>query len=267
MKNVDYSGYWTGEIEGTNQGGLTLEISQKDNIVEGIAKLSEPRLGQYEYIISGKVSDSLSLQLKPGRRFSPVSLGDVTVVCKMQPDGKIAGKWRSSIGTEGVFKANRFEADELAKELPKNNSVFLVHGHDGETKYAVARFLEQVGITPVILHEQISKGMTLIEKFETFAKRAGFAVILMTPDDYGYQVGNEENKKHRARQNVIFELGYFSALLGREKTIVLKKGDIEIPSDAFAIVYEPVDNNEGWKMRLAKELKAAGFSVDMNKAV
>ena len=109
--------------------------------------------------------------------------------------------------------------------------------------------------------------MTVIEKFEDFAARAGFAIVLMTPDDFGYPVGKEEEKKHRPRQNVVLELGYFAAHLGRSKTFVLLKGDIEMPSDVLGLVYERMDNSEGWKMRLARELKGAGFEIDLNQTI
>ncbi len=98
-----------------------------------------------------------------------------------------------------------------------------MHGLDEGAKHSVARFLEQLGITPVILQEQINRGMTVIEKFEDFAGRAGFAVVLMTPDDIGYPVGKEQEKNNRPRQNVILELGYFVGRLGRNKTLVLRK--------------------------------------------
>jgi hypothetical protein len=55
--------------------------------------------------------------------------------------------------------------------------------------------------------------------------------------------------------------------LGREKTLVLTKGAVEMPSDIFALIYEQMDTGEGWKMRLAKELRAAGFIIDLNKAI
>ena len=55
--------------------------------------------------------------------------------------------------------------------LPDANSVFLVHGHDEAAVQAVARFVERLGIIPVILHEQINRGMTVREKFEEFANR------------------------------------------------------------------------------------------------
>jgi predicted nucleotide-binding protein len=127
--------------------------------------------------------------------------------------------------------------------------------------------LTQLGVEPVILQEQINRGMTVIEKFEDFANRAGFAVILMTPDDYGYSVSNEHSKMHRPRQNVVLELGYFAAKLGRDRTFVLIKGDIEMPSDIMGLVYEKMANSEGWKIRLARELKACGFHVELNKAI
>jgi predicted nucleotide-binding protein len=119
----------------------------------------------------------------------------------------------------------------------------------------------------VILQEQISRGMTVIEKFEDFASRAGFAVVLMTPDDMGYAIGKEQEVRCRPRQNVVLELGYFVAQLGRDRTFVLTKGDVEMPSDVLGLVYVPMDGNGGWKLRLAQELKASGFEVDLNRVI
>lgn len=267
MSIPSYSGYWTGKIEGTNHGGMTFDMQQEGNKVTGTAKFHEPELGQYEYFIEGLVAENLSLRLTPGRQSGGLNLGVVQVVCGLDDIGNLTGRWKSDIGTEGVFYAKKFESKQLGPELPKSNSVFLVHGHDDGAKHAVARFLEQLGVSPVILQEQINRGMTVIEKFEDFAARAGFAVVLMTPDDFGYPVGKEEEKVHRPRQNVVLELGYFAAHLGRSKTFVLTKGDIEMPSDIFGLIHEPMDKNEGWKIRLARELKAAGFQIDLNKAI
>ena len=235
MSIPDYSGYWTGKIEGTNHGGLALDIKQEDGRVIGAAKLSEPSYGEYEYIIDGAASETLSLNLLPGRRSAGLNLGRVQVLGSLDENGELTGRWRSEIGTEGVFRAKRFEPIKSAPTLPKSNSVFLVHGHDEGVKHSVARFLEQLGVAPVILQEQINQGMTVIEKFEVFADRAGFAVVLMTPDDFGHTVGKEEEKKFRPRQNVVLELGYFAARLGREKTFVLVKGEVEMPSDVLGL--------------------------------
>src|SRR3546814_951074 len=63
------------------------------------------------------------------------------------------------------------------------------------------------------------------------------------------------------------DLGYFFAKLGRDKVVVLIKDEVELPSDVMGIVYERMDANEGWKLKLARELKSAGFDVDLNNAV
>ena len=267
MMSIDYSGYWVGTIAGTNQGGFTLELKQNGDKVEGLAAVSEPSLGQYKYSLIGTVSDNLSLHLSPIWQSGGINLGKALVIASLLEDGSLTGRWRSEIGTEGIISAVKHNDEAVIKTLPKSNSVFLVHGHDEGLKQAVARYLEKIGVEPVILHEQINSGMTIIEKFEDFAKRAGFAIVLMTPDDYGYPKDNEAAKKARPRQNVVLELGYFVAKLGRSKTLVLTKGDLEVPSDFSGVVYESVDNGDGWKMRLAQELKSAGFKVDLNKAL
>src|SRR6516165_635262 len=86
--------------------------------------------------------------------------------------------------------------------------VFVVHGHDEGAREGVARFLEKIGLTAIVLAEQPNRGRTIIEKFVDCAREVGFAVVVLTPDDLG-GVATDEAQKSRARQNVIFELGYF----------------------------------------------------------
>lgn len=152
------------------------------------------------------------------------------------------------------------------KSQKKNNSkkIFIVHGHDNELKETVARFLEKIELEPIILHEQVNGGLTIIEKFEKNAD-VQFAIILMTPDDLGNSKANFEKLNLRARQNVILELGYFLGKLGRENVCALIKGDIERPSDYDGVIYISVDETEGWKLLLAKELKQAKLVFDGNK--
>ena len=142
--------------------------------------------------------------------------------------------------------------------------VFVVHGHDHGAKDAMARFLEKIELQAIILHEQPDQGFTIIEKFETYAKQVAFAVVLLTPDDLGGPV-SASAQTTRARQNVIFELGYFAGKLGRGRACLLRKGDVEIPSDLYGVIYTDMDAAEGWKLKLVKELKAAGLHFDANK--
>lgn len=145
---------------------------------------------------------------------------------------------------------------------PLSNKVFVVHGHDSEMRETVARFLEKTGFEAVILHEQASRGRTVIEKVEAHSE-VGFAVVLLSPDDLGRSQA-EADLKPRARQNVLLELGYFIGKLGRERVLSLKRGEVDIPSDFAGVVWEPFEGN-GWKMTLARELEAAGHSFDWNK--
>lgn len=144
--------------------------------------------------------------------------------------------------------------------------IFIVHGHDEETKEKVSRFIEKLGFEALILHEQPNKGRTIIEKFEDYSD-VPYAIILLTPDDEGYPKNKKEQVKSRARQNVIFELGFFIGKLGRENVCALYQEGVEIPSDYKGVLYIPLDKEDGWQLKLAKEMKAAGLSVDMNKVV
>lgn len=144
-----------------------------------------------------------------------------------------------------------------------SQEIFIVHGRDDGTKNSIARFLENLELVPVILSEIPARGLTIIEKFERHSD-VEFAVALLTPDDTGSLRGEDESNP-RARQNVIFELGFFIGKLGRGKVCALIKGEPEIPSDYAGVEYIPIDEAGGWKMRLVGELKAAGFDVDANR--
>lgn len=144
--------------------------------------------------------------------------------------------------------------------------VFIVHGHDQAARESVARFLEKIGFEAVILHERPNKGRTIITKFREEASEIGFAVVLLTPDDTGGAAPElaAGRLQPRARQNVIFELGFFIGVLGPERVAALVKGDVERPSDFDGVVYISLDNG-AWKRELSRELEAAGYEIDWNK--
>lgn len=148
--------------------------------------------------------------------------------------------------------------------MPLSNKVFIVHGHDGEARETVARYLGKIGFDPIILHEQANRGRTVIEKVEANSD-VGFAVVLLTPDDEGSEKGG--TPEPRARQNVLLELGYFIGRLGREKVCALKRGQVEIPSDFAGVIWENMDGGNGWKQALGRELEAAGHPIDWNKVM
>ena len=172
------------------------------------------------------------------------------------------------IETFGLDEISKEENVKKTKELSKptefsDKKIFIIHGHDEGTKEKVARFLMQLNLNPIILHEKPNEGNTIIEKFEKHSLDAGFAIALLTPDDVGNSKVNKYNLNYRARQNVILELGYFMGKLGRKRVCALLSKDVEIPSDYSGILYIPLEE-ETWKLKLAKELQTVGFKIDMN---
>lgn len=160
--------------------------------------------------------------------------------------------------TELVSEANEEVSQVACTFDPKK--VFIVHGHNETVKQSVARTLETIGLTPIILAEQPDKGRTIIEKFEKEGNDVGFAVVLLTADDKGRK-NRARTMQSRARQNVVFEMGYFMALLGRERVLLLLQEGVEEPSDLKGVVYTSLDKDGAWKYRLVKELREQGYEV------
>lgn len=155
---------------------------------------------------------------------------------------------------------------QVSEKTFDKNKIFIVHGRDNESKITVARFIEKLGFEAIILHEQASEGMTIIEKIEKNTN-VGFAIVLYTPCDIGYPKDEPANAKNRARQNVVFEHGYLISKIGRNNVCALVRGDIETPNDISGVVYIKMDENEGWKLPLAKEMKSSGLDVDYNLVI
>jgi predicted nucleotide-binding protein len=145
--------------------------------------------------------------------------------------------------------------------------VFIVHGRAaGGFLASVARFIEELGLSPVILAEQANEGRTLIEKFEANALDVGYAIVLLTPEDTGYGPDSEPPPApNRARQNVILELGYFMGRLERKNVVALQQEGLEVPTDILGIVYIPLDDGGAWKTLLGRELRAADYDIDIGK--
>ncbi|MFD7525042.1 TIR domain-containing protein [Paenibacillus chitinolyticus] len=161
-----------------------------------------------------------------------------------------------------IIENNNVVKVEGMKIMDKSK-VFIVHGHDNEAKQETARFIEKLGLQAIILHEQASKGKTIIEKIEENSN-VGFAVVLYTPCDEG-RAKTQLELHDRARQNVIFEHGYLIGKIGRQNVCALVKGDIEKPNDISGVVYINMDSHGAWKTDLIKEMKESGYAVDANK--
>lgn len=146
-----------------------------------------------------------------------------------------------------------------------NAKIFVVHGHDRDARDQLELVLMRLGLQPFILQNSDGESKTIIEALEqNIYREAAFGIILLTPDDFGYsKAAGETEKQPRARQNVILEMGMVMAALGREKMVILKKGALEMPSDAAGILYiEFNDHVREIVPKLAQRLQGAGFQID-----
>lgn len=148
------------------------------------------------------------------------------------------------------------QSPTLAKE-----KIFIVHGHDEHLLSETENLCRKLNLDPIILKNQHSGGRTIIEKLEANSA-VKYAVILYTACDEGRKIG-EVDFNQRARQNVVFEHGYFIGKLGRGNVAAVVKGNVEIQGDIGGVVYVPYIG--GWQFNLAKEMQGSGLTVDLNK--
>lgn len=141
--------------------------------------------------------------------------------------------------------------------------VFIVHGRDKAILNETELLLKNAGLHPVILSKQANSGLTLMEKFEKYSD-VSYAVILLTPDDIGsyFEKDTHPNLQYRARQNVIFELGFFYGKLGRSNVCCLLKQSVEKPSDLDGIAYIPFNESiDEIEYVILKELRESNLKV------
>ncbi len=140
--------------------------------------------------------------------------------------------------------------------------VLISYGQDEEAKTTVAEFVENLGLKPIILDEQANNGQTIIDKFEENVDETGFAIVLLTPDDVGSSKATG-NRKPRAHQNVILELGYFFRSLGHQRVCALYKDGVELLSDIPGLVYTSMDSDD-WQSKIRQGIQDAGLPIGMS---
>lgn len=169
----------------------------------------------------------------------------------------------------GFFKKGYVKPIELVKyyickkvrKKPSTGGLncLIVHGHDKTSRYELKDYLRSYlkFPEPVILQDLPGGGLTIIEKFEKAAADVDLVFVLLTPDDKVYRNDDGTHIALRARQNVVFEMGYFLGKFGRTegRVILLCKGKVELPSDIAGWGY--IDISQG--------IKAAG--VDIQKEI
>lgn len=177
------------------------------------------------------------------------------------------------LGTTGVPGPQAFApigapADIAPAKVEAKGKVFVVHGHDQTSREQLELILHKLGLDPFVLQNTGGAGLTIIEALEQEigpnAAEVKFGIVLLTPDDFGYSKTDGADKAQpRARQNVVLEMGMLLSSIGRKNVAILKKGHVDVPSDAQGILYLGFnDHVKEVVPRLVDRLTNAGFVLN-----
>ncbi len=183
---MNLSGYWTGTFSGTNQGGISFSIDQKDAMIGGVATMHEPSLGVYQYVLSGHLSTPIRLVLHPVRH-SSLLLGVIEANASLNEAGILVGRWQSSIGTSGVFETRRYEEPANQANINiKRTTVFISYSHQDDSYHkdllVHLRPLEKAGVVDAWSDSRIKAGSLWKNEIEEALKKAQVAILLISPD-------------------------------------------------------------------------------------
>lgn len=242
-------------------------INEIDTLIDSRVTTSDPDFIKWHTKAKRFLSSHFGEKSDEQKAFSEISFSPIVLTFNSTDSDYIDACRYGLESAKAVLSAYLEEMEEnstapqVQVSSPNDYSkVFIVHGHDGELKSEVARLIEKQGIEAIILNEQTNSGQTIIEKLENNSNVSS-AICLFTPDDIGNKA-EEENMNPRARQNVVFETGYFMGKLGRNRIVILANEGVELPSDLSGVVYT---NKNYWQIETLKELKAMGFNIDFNK--
>jgi len=143
--------------------------------------------------------------------------------------------------------------------------IIVVSGTDEEMNQALNGALTKLSLIPVVLCEEPSQGKKIVETFSRDYADVAFAVVLLSPDDFGYaKSGAATKRKLRPSQDVVFELGFLLGNLGKGNVLVFFRecANFEIPVDFEGIKFTAFDNRDSWKLALIRELSNCGLAVD-----
>ena len=113
------------------------------------------------------------------------------------------------------------------EDAPK---IMIIHGRSPDRDILKEYLLKYVGQV-IVLADEFAPTEPIPIKFERFASSVDGAIALLTPDDVGGLADQPSAAAPRARENVWVEVGWFWGHRSRKKLLLLKKGDITIPSD------------------------------------
>lgn len=207
----------------------------------------------------------------------PVFVGRLTERSRYSWLKRPSGYYYLKPNDSEFIEDNNISADEFFDEVFKiidaidgngtkySRRIFVIHGRDYYKRDKLVKILKKMDFEPIVLEQEPSRGLTIVEKLEQNLNNVGFSFVIYTPDDVGKIIGGIEEP--RARQNVIFEHGLLIGVLGRDRVCALICGDVKMPSDLQGLIYEKINEIDREAVVVAHILTNAGYIVDMGKLI
>ncbi len=146
-------------------------------------------------------------------------------------------KWLGSDSFQVPFKYWR-------EQLERRRDVFL--GYCGSSKETAAKIKEflivEAGLSVLDWASDFDPATSILHQIEEAARRCGAGIFLFTKDDA--LEGGSDKDRAVPRDNVVFEAGYFSALKGKSKVLIVRESGAKMPADLGGDIYAALKDRE-----------------------
>lgn len=156
--------------------------------------------------------------------------------------------------------------EDFKIEIPTKKAhsrVYVIHTGEGPMEKDVISLLKKIDLQPLLRHNRLDSIKSLEQEFAD-QTNANFAVVILSSDEFVYSKnGKPGDAKLRARQDIIFDLGYLLGRLGRQNVLALyyEQKSFLLPTLLHNAVYLPYDKGGGWQQALMKRLQFCGYNI------
>ena len=201
------------EITDSTQNALKHDLGQLKAAIIDVMLPNDPNESG---IVNGETRGGFLSGVAVARRFRKTSPDFPIILFSSGIAGGEGKKWASANQIPYFLKSEG--AEKIVSSLRKFGLLpeqrlraFIVHGRDEQSLLELKDYLQNTlkMDETISLRDQPGCGKTVIENFEKYANRADYVFALLTPDDIATPADSPDDEKRRARQNVIFELGFF----------------------------------------------------------
>lgn len=158
----------------------------------------------------------------------------------------------------------KFPEDWVPPSEDEKISIYIAHGLNEFIKEDVVHRVKLLGLNPILEKRSDEMGLSIIQHFNQ-QQDIKFAMVILTPDDLAHakDQGNHLSRL-RAKQHLIFKLGYLVGRLGRHQVFVVYEDveGFELPTDFYEVIYTPYDNQGHWVQQLVLQLRKTGVAVE-----